>query len=140
MGVPSNHPDLFHYSESHEHDHFDNYAEYALLDGDGNAAATGHKPAFCLLDSRSSAWNIPSWQGTYHCGNQGIGAGWQDEYYVGLDCQWIDVTEVEDEAYTLRIAVNVPVGEHGQPTLNERDYGNNVTEVEVDLGNVPPCD
>src|SRR5262249_23678376 len=31
------------------------------------------------------------------CEFQGIGAGWGDDYFAGLECQWIDVTDAPTE-------------------------------------------
>ena len=138
MGVPSNHPDLFHYSDCHNHYHFDGYAEYELVDG-GGVVATGHKQAFCLLDWGSWAW--PGENEHYNCSNQGIGRGWYDEYYaywqgdnyLGLDCQWIDITDVAPGDYTLRVAVNPPADDTAVPPLVEIDYANNVAEAPVTI-------
>lgn len=134
MGVPSNHPDLYHFSECHQHYHFDGYAAYALLDEQGQAAATGHKQAFCLLDWDSWAWEQQF--GTYTCSNQGISAGWQDIYASYLDCQWIDVTDVAPGDYTLQISVNPPREDTAVPTLVERRYDNNVLQIPV---TIPPA-
>jgi hypothetical protein len=131
MGVPSNHPDLFHFSECHGHYHFDGYAYYDLLDGSGNVVATGHKQAFCLLDWSPWAWNDQG--GTYSCGNQGISLGWEDVYGSYLDCQYIDITDVAPGNYSLRIAVNLPLPETAVAPLVERDYDNNVLEVPVTI-------
>ncbi|HET6583393.1 MAG TPA: lysyl oxidase family protein [Nannocystaceae bacterium] len=136
MGVPSNHPDLFHYSECHNHFHFDGYAVYELVNDDG-VVATGHKQAFCLLDWDSWAW--PGDDVHYSCSNQGISRGWYDEYYAywsgstyqGLDCQWIDITDVAPGTYTLRVAVNPPAAGTAVPPLVEIDYSNNVAEAQV---------
>ena len=137
MGVPANHPDLFHFSACHSHYHFDDYAVYGLYDG-GSQVAAGHKQAFCLLDWNSWAWP-DQYTGNFTCSNQGISTGWQDVYGGYLDCQWIDVTGVPDGDYTLRISVNVPGNESALPTLVERDFTNNVLEVPMDLANLPPC-
>ncbi len=44
------------------------------------------------------------------CENQGIAAGWEDEYFTGLDCQWLDITDVkidgESETFQLAMQVN----------------------------------
>jgi hypothetical protein len=125
MGVPSNHPDLFHYSECHMHYHFDNYAAYELRD-DMGVVATGHKQAFCLLDLYGYAWGG---NGTYDCGNQGISRGFADIYDSGLPCQWIDVTDVPPGDYTLRISLNNPPNGSNTRYINERDYDNNIAEV-----------
>ena len=65
---------------------------------------TGHKQAFCLMDSLQIAGEAG--EGKYHCENQGITQGWADVYGRYLDCQWIDVTSVAPGDYTLEIEVN----------------------------------
>ncbi|MBC8069940.1 MAG: hypothetical protein IAG13_16500, partial [Deltaproteobacteria bacterium] len=74
LGVPANEPEIFHYSECHDHYHFDEYARYQLLDAAGEeVVATGHKQAFCLLDTTSWAWPLAPQQ--FNCANQGISRG-----------------------------------------------------------------
>lgn len=128
MGVPSNHPDLFHYSDCHNHYHFDHYAAYELLDETG-VVATGHKQAFCLIDLQPWAWLDDP--GQFDCGNQGISRGYADVYGSYLPCQWIDVTDVPPGTYTLRIALNNPPPGTSLPIINESNYENNISEVEV---------
>jgi hypothetical protein len=132
LGVPANHPDLFTWSPCHEHHHFDNYAYYYLLDGD-EVIAAGHKQAFCMVDWESWAWPVlqDDDDRVYNCYNQGLSLGWSDTYYAQLDCQWIDVTDVEPGAYTLRMEVNVPPPGKAQAALVERRYDNNVIEIPV---------
>lgn len=139
MGVPSNHPELFHFSECHSHYHFDGYATYDLVDGKDSSVASGHKQAFCLLDWASWAWPQVR-DGNYTCSNQGISVGWQDTYGDHLDCQWIDVTDVAEGSYTLRIAVNPVAEESSVAPVVERDYTNNVLELPLDLATLPTCD
>jgi Lysyl oxidase len=140
LGVPSNHLDLYHFSDCHEHYHFDGYARYALIDDAGEIVAPGHKQAFCLWDGGSWAW--PELQGwdtgngddtMYSCYNQGVQVGWYDEYYKELDCQWIDVTDVPPGDYKIRIEVNLPRADMAVPALVERDYTNNMVEVPVSI-------
>jgi hypothetical protein len=131
MGVPTNHPDLFHYSECHGHYHFDGYAVYDLLDTQGNVVAVGHKQAFCLLDW--NAWDVGNPGSGYGCSNQGISAGWQDVYSGNLDCNWIDVTDTPPGDYILRISINPPPEGMELPLVIETTYDNNVLEVPVTL-------
>ncbi len=131
IGVPANHPDLFHFSACHMHYHFDGYAAYRLLDPESKVVASGHKQAFCLLDWESWAW--PGSAQTYSCFNQGISVGWEDVYGFELDCQWIDVTDVSPGDYLLEITVNPPAEGNAAPTLVERDYTNNVVTIPVTL-------
>lgn len=130
LGVPVNHPDLFHYSECHGHHHFDEYARYELRDGDA-VVAVGHKQAFCMTDLISWAW--PFELGKFDCTNQGISRGFSDTYDAGLPCQWIDITGTPPGQYTLRITLNQPRADQALPVLNERDYSNNMVEVAVEI-------
>jgi hypothetical protein len=128
LGVAANLPELFHYSECHDHYHFDEFARYQLRDGD-SVIATGHKQAFCLLDTTSWAW--PLALGQFDCANQGVSRGFSDFYESGLPCQWVDITDTPPGQYTLRISLNQPRPGHAIPALNERDYTNNVIDVPV---------
>lgn len=131
LGVAANHPDLFHYSQCHAHHHFDDYANYELLDGD-QLVAVGHKQAFCLVDWDPHAWpQQTEADRVYSCFNQGLSLGWSDTYFASIDCQWIDVTTVLPGAYTLRMQINVPPDGASHPTLVERRYDNNVLEIPV---------
>jgi Lysyl oxidase len=130
LGVPANEPEIFHYSACHDHYHFDEYARYELRDADDETiAATGHKQAFCLLDTISWAWQLEP--GQFDCSNQGISRGFSDFYESDLPCQWIDVTDVPPGDYILRAVLNQPRPESALPLLVERDYTNNVVEVPV---------
>ncbi len=128
MGIAANHPDLYHYSDCHDHYHFDEFARYELRDGD-KLAATGHKQAFCMLDTVSWAW--PNELSTFDCANQGISRGFTDFYEAGLPCQWVDITGLPPGPYTLTITLNQPRPDSALPTLNERDYSNNIYEAMV---------
>ncbi len=130
MGVPSNHPDLFVWSECHGHYHFDGYAVYELLDGE-ELVARGHKQAFCLLDW--NPWAYPNDDNVYTCSNQGLSSGWQDVYAGTLDCNWIDITDVEPGDYTLRISINPPRPDTAVAPLIESNYDNNVLDVPVTI-------
>ncbi len=130
MGIPANHPELYHYSACHDHYHFDEFARYQLLAGD-LLAATGHKQAFCMLDTISWAW--PNEFPKFDCTNQGISRGFSDWYESGLPCQWIDITGVPPGDYTLFITLNQPRPDHALPVLVERDYTNNSTAVIVSI-------
>ncbi len=130
LGVPANEPDVFHYSDCHEHYHFDEYANYELSDADG-IVATGHKQAFCLLDFFPWAW--AGEMGTFNCGNQGISRGWTDIYQSDLPCQWIDVTDVPPGDYVLHVELNRARADQAMPLLVERDYANNAVDVPVSI-------
>ncbi len=107
MGDPATNP-LFHFASCHGHYHFEEFAVYDLLDGNGNKIASSHKVGFCLLDVHP--WSpTANPQAKYDCNNQGIQAGWADVYPAGLPCQYIDITGVPSGEYVLRLEVN-PLG------------------------------
>lgn len=130
LGTPNPQNESFSYSECHMHYHFDGYAEYRLIDDNGNDVAFGHKQAFCLLDS--SRWDTDdptvATESKYWCGFQGIQRGWSDVYHTRLSCQFIDVTDTPPGNYTLRITLNNEMG------LEELSYDNNLAEIPVTIG------
>jgi hypothetical protein len=125
MGNPATNS-LFHYASCHGHYHFEEFANYELIDTNGNIVASGHKVGFCLLDDH--AWSpSASPQAKYTCDFQGIQAGWADVYAAGLPCQYIDVTGVPGGNYDLRMTVNP------DNLITEEDTNNNVTLVPVTI-------
>ncbi len=81
-------------SECHGHMHFNHYGAFAF--GEGEAGANGGKRAFCV----ESTWRYFNNEDTpfthpYTCTYQGTAAGWGDDYIAGLDCQWVDVTDID---------------------------------------------
>ena len=119
----------FVYDACHDHYHYEGFGEFYLGTAD-NAA----KQAFCIEStSRFSNNEFSPLVHNYTCTFQGIETGWVDEYGAGLDCQWLDVTDIigsEDEA-----AITLPLGLHvnadrflceGTPTTDEE--GNRLWE------------
>jgi hypothetical protein len=125
VGDPSGNPD-FVFSECHAHFHFSDYADYRLLDLQGNLVARGHKQAFCLIDLERAPGvagsNTPKFP---DCGYQGISAGWADVYHSGLDCQWVDITGVPEGRYVLEVSVNPA------RVIEEGNFSNNSARTEV---------
>jgi hypothetical protein len=119
IGPPEENLDLFVWSESHGHYHFENFLTYTLFDWNGEQVRPGFKQAFCLMDSASVVPGAPS--SGYDCHDQGISAGWTDIYSSGLPCQFIDITGLPDAKYTLRLDCN------DEQKIVEGDYTNNST-------------
>jgi hypothetical protein len=130
LGQPSPTNDQFVYSSCHDHYHFEGYAEFRLVDADGNDVALGHKQAFCLLDTGVYLTGDPtvSQDRKYWCGSQGIQRGWSDVYHTRLGCQFIDITDTPPGSYTLRVELN------GARGLEELRYDNNLREIPVTIG------
>ena len=116
----------FDYSACTMQYRFDTYAAYQLRNAAGTEVATGSKRAFCLMDTNrydSSPGVSPT--AVYGCSNQGISRGWSDVYGAGLDCQWVDVTDVTPGDYTLRISLNT------ERRLIESNYDNDSVDVRL---------
>lgn len=124
----------FEFASCHGHFHFEGYARYELVDSVGAVVATGHKQAFCLLDSTPVGLPGAPVQPRFHCGFQGLTRGWADIYDAALDCQWVDITDVPDGDYLLRISINP------DEIIEESNYDNNTAEVPVTIGAPLPVD
>jgi hypothetical protein len=84
----------FEYSACHKHYHF---SHYGVFNYDG---APGAKRAFCLEDTNRfhNDETTPLTAAHQSCEFQGIGAGWGDEYELGIPGQWVDITGVDTAA------------------------------------------
>jgi hypothetical protein len=97
IGAVANSPlsahNVYEYSPCHQHSHFRFYGDFAFATG---AGLSGDKRSFCLLSTTRYANHegSPLHVDYDNCFFQGIGAGWGDDYFAGLDCQWVDVTDV----------------------------------------------
>lgn len=98
-------PSLYRYDACHGHDHLIGFADYALLDLDGQLRVAGHKQGFYPSDSAAYCDLGPAFsvQGDFLY----ISSGWADVYPAGLACQWIDITGVPDGNYRLHVRANV---------------------------------
>ena len=104
VGDPADHPEWFMLSESHGHYHLVDFNEFLLSDTTGTAIS-GAKQAFCLMDiEHPSPWGPLNPQ--YHCGYQGVSAGWADVYHSGLACQFVVIDGVPDGLYVLKSTTN----------------------------------
>jgi hypothetical protein len=85
---------IFEYSTCHEHYHFSYYGDFLFGSGD---TQSGNKQAFCLQSTNRYSNNeySPLTHPYGACDFQGIQAGWGDDYGAGIECQWIDVTDVD---------------------------------------------
>lgn len=129
IGSPSANNPQFSWGNCHGHWHHDGYAEYLLYDINGNPLPIGFKNGFCVMDLECSGGGTA----TYGCSTMGISAGCGDIYSAGLDCQWIDITDVDTGVYTLVVRTNwahLPdaLGRH------ELNYQNNWAQVCIRIG------
>lgn len=81
------------------------FATFDIYDNKGRRVAEGHKASFCLEDNQC----LPGIKPRYACanyGDQGISVNCSDIYKYTVDCQWIDISDIEPGTYTLKVAVN----------------------------------
>lgn len=108
---------IFEPTDGHDHWHLRNAAGYSLWNGGRTAeVAPAQKVGFCLIDStRVDSWANAS--ATYSESNisfcehgnpgankvtMGISAGWRDYYDRSLPFQWVDISDVQPDKYSLR--------------------------------------
>jgi hypothetical protein len=130
IGDPSQNA-CFMWSDCHQHYHFKGVGKYTLYEADGTTvAAVGHKQGFCLEDVETIPDLNPQPANPadpYTCNYQGLHVGWEDVYPAGVDCQWIDITDVPPGQY---IVSNIVNPEHYLP---ESNYNNNEARAPVTI-------
>ncbi|XP_076472252.1 lysyl oxidase homolog 2B-like [Babylonia areolata] len=97
------------------------FAHYDILDDTGQRLAEGSKASFCLEDSECDR-GVPR---TYDCegfGDQGLSVNCSDNYMWNIDCQWIDITDIQPGIYTFLMEVNP------QLLVSEKNFDNNVVQ------------
>jgi len=80
---------VFEFSDCHEHFHYSHYGDFRY------GPIPGDKRAFCIesTDRYHNSENTPLTH-PYGCDNQGLAAGWGDTYIAGIECNWIDITDL----------------------------------------------
>ncbi|KAM6059006.1 lysyl oxidase homolog 1 [Chlamydotis macqueenii] len=109
----------------HQHYHsMDEFSHYDLLDAStGRKVAEGHKASFCLEDTTCDFGNLKRYACTAH--TQGLSPGCYDTYNADIDCQWIDITDVQPGNYVLKVQVNPKY------IVLESDFTNNVVRCNI---------
>lgn len=99
---------------------------YLFLAPDHKKVAEGHKASFCLEDTSC----INGVDRVFNCsdgGAQGISVNCFDNYAFNIDCQWIDVTDIQPYGRSYIVKVNI------NPWLYvaETDFDNNVIACDI---------
>nr|XP_061820452.1 lysyl oxidase homolog 1-like [Nerophis lumbriciformis] len=109
----------------HQHYHsMDEFSHYDLLEvSSGRKVAEGHKASFCLEDTTCDFGHLKR----YACSSQtqGLSPGCYDTYNADIDCQWIDITDIQPGNYILKLQVNPKF------LVMESDFTNNVVRCNI---------
>jgi hypothetical protein len=154
---------LFEFATCHNHFHFRNYAEYKLIDLNGNTWKAA-KRGFCMLDTDpfntnngDGTWTYRSCGTTTIDGFQGISTGWADTYMFFLGGQYFVLDGGDGQAvvppgqYIIQVTVNPPYAadKKGNCPLAkdpatglchnfaESDYANNVGRAYITIPDHP---
>lgn len=80
------------------------FATFDIMAKNGTKVAEGHKASFCLEDNQC----LPGVEPRFACanyGDQGISVNCSDIYRYNIDCQWIDITELDPGVYQFKVQV-----------------------------------
>ncbi|CRK93633.1 CLUMA_CG007163, isoform A [Clunio marinus] len=102
----------FHLCHMHYHS-MEVFATFDIINDKGEKVAEGHKASFCLEDNLC----LEGVEARYACanyGDQGISVGCYDIYKYNIDCQWIDITEIDFGQYIFKVSINP---EHKVPEM-----------------------
>uniref|UniRef100_A0A8C1UFG2 Lysyl oxidase homolog n=1 Tax=Cyprinus carpio TaxID=7962 RepID=A0A8C1UFG2_CYPCA len=123
--LPSRPRYAWEWHSCHNHYHsMSEFSHYDLLDSSTQQrVAEGHKASFCLEDTSCDSGYYRRYACTSH--TQGLSPGCYDTYSADIDCQWIDITDVQPGRYTLKITVNPGF------QVPESDFSNNIVRCDV---------
>ena len=129
----------------HQHWHFEQFAQYTLLDTNRQTVVRSRKTGFCLAPTDAidmtvpnAIWNPYSIGLSTACGGEGalwvreaLPVGWGDTYFQSLPGQSFDITDLPNGTYYIQITAN-PAG-----LLMEGSTTNNTEIRRVVLGGRP---
>lgn len=102
----------------------DEFSYYDLLDVViGKKVVEGYKVSFCLEDSICDFGNFKCYVCIFYI--QGLSLGCYDIYNVDIDCQWIDIIDVQFGNYIFKVYVNLKY------IVLEFDFINNVVRCNI---------
>lgn len=134
----------FDTKDGHRHWHFQQFAQYALVDGDGGEVKPSRKEAFCLAATDAIDLTLPGARMNPEIGlatacgmedsiwiRETLPLGWGDTYFQSLPGQSFNITDVPNGTYYIQVEAN-PSG-----ALYEQTADNNVEMREVILKGKP---
>lgn len=116
IGNPASQSTQFDTSACDQLPYYENFVRHALYKSSGQQVPLGIKKAYCIADISGC--------GSYDCNAMGISQGCADLSNAGLDCQWVDITDIVPGDYYLVLQVN-PNERPDALGRTESDYTNN---------------
>src|SRR5580693_2484485 len=135
----------FDSKKGHNHWHFEQFAQYRLLNSDKSLAVRSHEVGFCIaptvpvdLAEPAAVWQ-PSFLGFGgQCGSptalwvqEMMPVGWGDTYFQSVAGQSFDLTGLRNGTYYIEVVANP------EKVLHETDTANDVSLRKVVLGGKP---
>jgi Lysyl oxidase len=136
----------FDSKKGHNHWHFEQFAQYRLLNSQMQLAVRSHKVGFCIAPTDPVDLLLPAaeWQPTYlgfgggQCGSptalwvrEQLPVGWADTYFQSVAGQSFNITGLCNGTYYIEVIANP------QHVLYETDTSNDVSLRKVILGGKP---
>ena len=135
----------FDSKKGHNHWHFEQFAQYQLLNSGQQLAVRSHKVGFCIAPTDPVDLLQPGavWQPSFlgfggQCGSttalwvqEMMPVGWGDTYSQSVAGQSFDISGLPNGTYYIEVVANP------QKVLHESDTGNDVSLREVVLGGTP---
>ena len=132
----------FDSKNGHDHWHFEQFAQYRLLNSAQNLAVRSHKVGFCIAPTDPVDLVPPTavWQPGFlgfggQCGSptalwvqEIMPTGWGDTYFQDIAGQSFDITRVPNGTYYIEVAANP------EKVLHETDTSNDASLRKVILG------
>jgi Lysyl oxidase len=132
----------FDSKKGHNHWHFEQFAQYQLLNSSKGLAVRSHKVGFCIAPTDPVDLVPPTavWQPSYlgfggQCGSptalwvqEMMPTGWADTYFQSVAGQSFDITRIPNGTYYIEVVANP------EKVLHETDTSNDVSLRKVILG------
>jgi len=135
----------FDNKKGHHHWHFQQFAEYRLLNASKSVAVRSRKVGFCIAPTDAIDLVLPhaDWQPSSigiggACGSPGalwvqemLPLGWADTYFQSVAGQAFDITHLPNGTYYIEVIANP------ERVLHEVTYGNDISLRKVIIGGTP---
>ncbi len=125
LPTPTQAPELYEFDACYQDYRLQGFASYELRDARGDMLLQGRTQGYKLADTAAWCADAPAPSNPFM--SQGISPGWADVTPANVSCQWLDITDVPDGMYTVRVGVDA------KDIIVEKDVMPNTAQVSVRL-------